>query len=130
MSNTFTLDSMREELEKEFAPVELVLPDESKVILRSLLRTPRRNRKMAFEVLEKIQSVSVDGDEEAKDTDTLSQMAEFADLALQLFALVADTEAGGLKLVSSIEDDMPLVFRVFEAWMESTQAGEAVSSAS
>lgn len=121
MGNVFTLDSMREEIEREFSPCQFELPDGKSVTLRNLLRVPKSSREQVFALLDELAALN----EEDGAGNSLSATDKSAQIALKIIPLVADSEKLGAKLVELIEEDMALTLRVFSAWMESTQAGEA-----
>lgn len=123
MSNVFTLDSMREEIEKEFAPCQINLADGKVVTLRNLLRVPKKNREEVYTLLDELAEAQKSDDEESNGS--LLATEKSAQIALKIFPLVADSEKLGRQLVESIEEDLALTLRVFSAWMEGTQAGEA-----
>lgn len=123
MSNVFTLDSMREEIEKEFAPCQINLADGKVVTLRNLLRVPKKNREEVYTLLDELAEAQKSDEDES--TGSLLATEKSAQIALKIFPLVADSEKLGRQLVESIEEDLALTLRVFSAWMEGTQAGEA-----
>ncbi|AIS73697.1 tail assembly chaperone [Mycobacterium phage Panamaxus] len=125
MANVFTLDSFREEVEKEFAPVKIEVDAETSVVLRNLLRVPRASREEIFGLLEQMDKMS-EGKKE--DEMTVEELEATAGIALKMVELVADSPAGGRKLVAQLEDDLALTLKVFEAWMEATNPGEAQRS--
>ncbi|WP_079378648.1 phage tail assembly protein [Mycobacteroides chelonae] len=128
MSNVFTLDSFREEVEREFAPFKLQITEDVTLTLRNLIRIPETKRKKAFSLIEEMQDVK------ASDSSDISDSGDSLDLAaaigLQLIPLVADNESVANELVEAIRDDVPLIMKVLEGWMEATQVGEATSSES
>ena len=124
MSNIFTLDSMREEIEKEFAPFQLTIEGKT-LTLRNLLRVPKKHREEVYALLDELASVS-DKDDEG----SLSSTEKSAQIALKILPLVADNEKLANILVANIEDDLALTLRVFSKWMAATQAGEAEGSQS
>ena len=124
MSNIFTLDSMREEIEKEFAPFQLTIEGKT-LTLRNLLRVPKKHREEVYALLDELAAVS-DKDEES----SLSSTEKSAQIALKILPLVADNEKLANVLVTNIEDDLALTLRVFSTWMGATQAGEAEGSQS
>lgn len=128
MSNVFTLDSYREEVEREFAPFKLQITEDVTLTLRNLIRIPEAKRKKAFSLIEELQDVK------ASDSTDISDNGDSLDLAaaigLQLIPLVADNETVANQLVEAIRDDVPLIMKVLEGWMEATQVGEATSSES
>jgi hypothetical protein len=120
-NNIFTLDSMREEIEREFAPCQFELPEGKVVTLRNILRIPKSDREKVYTLLDELGDIN-------KSEDTgggLVQTEKSAEVALKILPLVADSEKLGRQLVEAIEEDLALTLRVFSAWMEGTQAGEA-----
>ncbi|MGW6624202.1 phage tail assembly protein [Nocardia sp. NPDC055002] len=120
MSNTFSLDDLRESVEKEFAPVRVNLSDTESVVLRNLLRLPKKDREKVFELMDAV--------EKAEGQDQASELEASGELALEVFLLVADDKALGKKLVTAIKDDLALTLKLFGSWMEATQPGEAERS--
>ena len=129
MSNVFNLDAMREDVEKSYAPFEIELSNGKTVVLRNILRVPKNRREEVYELLDELSALQKLDTDESGDSG-LMVTEKSARLALQIFPLVADDPELGLKLVKSIEDDLALTLRVFAAWMEGTQAGEAKGSRS
>lgn len=124
MSNIFTLDSMRSEIEREFAPFQITI-DGKTLTLRNLLRVPKKHREEVYALLDELAAVS-DKDEES----SLSSTEKSAQIALKILPLVSDNEKLANILVTNIEDDLALTLRVFSKWMAATQAGEAEGSQS
>lgn len=124
MANVFTLDSMREEIEKEFAPCQIEVEGKT-LTLRNLLRVPKKNREEIYALLDELGELQRVDDE---DGSSLVNTEKSAQIALRILPLVADSEKLGRALVESIEDDLALSLRVFSRWMEGTQAGEAGGS--
>jgi hypothetical protein len=122
MSNIFTLDSMREEIEREFAPFQLDIEGKT-LTLRNLLRVPKKHREQVYALLDELSKVG-DGENEGSLTNTEAS----AQIALKILPLVADNEKLANILVANIEDDLALTLRVFSTWMGNTQAGEAEGS--
>ena len=123
MSNVFTLDSMREEVEREFAPCQVDLGEGKTVTLRNLLRLRKKVRASVYALLDELADIQ-------KDTEGsgLASTEKQAEIALKILPLVADDEKLGERLAESIEDDLALTLRVFSKWMDSTQVGEAEGS--
>lgn len=123
MGNVFTLDSMREEIEKEFAPCQFELADGKTVTLRNILRLPKAGREKVYALLDELADIQKQDDEGG-----LVVTEKSAEVALKILPLVADSEKLGRQLAESIEDDLALTLRVFSTWMDGTQAGEAEDS--
>ena len=113
MGNIFTLDNMRAEIEREFAPLQIEV-DGKILTLRNLLRVPKKSRDTVY----------------AEEAGSLAATEKTAQIALHIMPLVADDQELAKLMVSSIEDDLALTLRVFSSWMDSTQAGEAEGSRS
>lgn len=118
MANVFTLDSLREEVEREFAPVEIVVSDGSKVTLQNLLRLKKKQRDVVLEKLKVLESV------EKTDDDT-NEIELLAETASEILDLVADD---GKKLLKELDGDVSVILKVLNKWMEATQPGEAQPS--
>ena len=116
MANVFTLDALREEVEKEYAPIVLVLPDGKEVQLRNLVRLPKKERSVALEYLKQINELESNS---AEGVDTL------VDVSVKLLALVSDD---GRALAKELGDDLSLVTKLLNVWMDGSQPGEAKSS--
>lgn len=124
MSNTFTLDSMREEMDKKYAPVTLDLGGGDVVVLQNVLRIKAGDRKEALSLIKQIQSLTESKDDAELSEEDLDAVNELQEKILQLAAdkpELLDAAVGG---------DPMIVMEIFNRWMESTQAGEASSSES
>ena len=119
--NVFTLDAMREEIEREFAPFQIEV-DGEKLTLRNLLRVPKNRRDEVYGLLDELSAA------QESDEGTLSVTEQSAQIALKIIPLVADKEKLARTLVERIEDDLALTLRLFNVWMESTQPGNSEDS--
>ena len=119
--NVFTLDAMREEIEKEFAPFQIEV-DGEKLTLRNLLRVPKNRRDEVYGLLDELSAA------QESDEGTLSVTEKSAQIALKIIPLVADKEKLARTLVERIEDDLALTLRLFNVWMEATQSGNSEDS--
>jgi hypothetical protein len=122
-SSIFTLDNLRKEVEKEFAPFQIDV-DGEKLTLRNLLRVPKNRRDEVYGLLDELSAV------QESDEGTLSVTEKSAQIALKIIPMVADKEKLARTLVERIEDDLALTLRLFNVWMSATQPGEADSSPS
>jgi len=121
-NNIFTLDAMRSEIEKEFAPFQLTI-DGQTLTLRNLLRVGKKNREEVYALLDQLSAVS-------DDEGSLTSTEQSAQIALKILPLVADNEKLANILVENIEEDLALTLRVFSKWIGATQAGEHEGSQS
>lgn len=122
MGNIFTLDSMREEIEREFAPCQFEIADGKVVTLRNLMRLNKKVREQVYKLLDAMTENQKD-----EEVGALESTEKSAQIALGIIPLVADDPKLGAALAAAIEDDLALTLRVFSTWMEGTQAGEAES---
>jgi hypothetical protein len=115
MANSFTLDDLRAEVEREYAPVEITLHDGTVVTLKHLLRLPKKSRDKVAETLKVLEPK--EGEE--PDVDVMTEAAT------TVLKLVGDN---GAALVKELDGDITLIMRVLERWMATTQPGEASPS--
>lgn len=116
MGNVFTLDSLREEVEKTYAPVKIGLADGYEITLVNLLRLPKKQREVALANLKRLEG----GDE--------SESLDFDDMAAVATDVLAAVADDGKRLAKEIDGDAGLAFKILEIWMGATQPGEAESS--
>ena len=116
-NNVFTLDALRQEVERQYSPVTVTLADGTDVTLRNLLRLDRKDRDKVMESLKQLE-----------DTDSITDgdVDSVVDAAFTVLELVA--EKGGKQLVAELEGDIPLTMKVLETWMAASQPGEATRS--
>lgn len=122
MSNVFTLDSLREEAEKEFAPSKIELSDGSLIVLRNILRLGKKDRELVLEALDGLNSSKDDAEEEDGGFEVVNQLADNAEVILSLVA--SDSQ----RLLEELDGDVALMMSVIEKWMGDTQPGEASNS--
>lgn len=127
MSNVYTLDSLRADLDNEFAPLKLEV-DGQELVLQNVLRLPKKKREKVFELLksvEQLKSVGEDGEAEGLG---MEEADTFADLATQIVTLVGDNAVLARKLATAMGEEIALALKIFELWMDATQSGEAERS--
>ncbi|QBP31116.1 tail assembly chaperone [Mycobacterium phage Refuge] len=131
MGNVFTLDSVREEVEREFAPVTVDMAEGS-VVLRNVLRVPKLRRDKVFSLIDSLDAATKDedGKQIPEEELGLAHMEKTAGIAVELIRLVADSDRLGEILCDILADDVALTLAVFGKWMETTQPGEAERSQS
>jgi hypothetical protein len=113
MSNVFNLDSLREEIEKEFAPLQLEIGTKT-VTLSNLMRLPKKKREAVMVLLKELEN----------ETDAEIDVEE---ITVEVLTLVSDNAT---LLRAGLKDDLATAMRILTLWMNSTQAGEAESSSS
>lgn len=126
MSNTFTLDSLREETIKRYEPTKVELPDGSTISLKSTLRLKKDERKAVVAAMDEIK--------ELEDEDDLTDewSALVCDAIEKVFRLIASNPR---KLLAELDHDDPeikatLYTSLLSRWMGEAQLGEAESSLS
>lgn len=115
MGNVFTLDSLREEAERKYAPCPIELPDGTVVTLRNLIRLPSKIRAKVYDTLKLLEN----------DDDSDTDFDAMVDAASKVLEMVADD---GPRLVKELGGDMALMMLLIERWMQNTQPGEATTS--
>jgi len=120
MSNVFTLDSLREETKRKFAPFKIGLSDGSEVTLASALRLSADDRKAVQKGFEEVNSLK-------EEDDSPEAMDRVIEAISKVFYAIADKPS---KLISDLDDDdqlvkVALMSRVLAAWAKETQLGEA-----
>lgn len=121
MSNVYTLDALKADLDREFAPLKIELGGEQ-LVLRNLMRVGKTEREAVLAALKVVEESNVS--EEDASLDDLSELGDQIELILK--TVVADGK--GAKLVSAIGGDIALSTKLIELWVEATQPGEAQNS--
>lgn len=117
MSN-FTIDDLRAEIEREYAPLRFQVGAEE-FVLKSLLRTDKKVREAVIARLEALEAAH-NGD------DTVDEDAALASVR---YVLESVTEGGrGYRLSEHLGDDLLLCMKLLEKWTEATQPGERKDS--
>lgn len=125
MSNVFTLDSIREETERQLSPVSIKLGDGSEVTLVSLLRLGTKDRESVQNTLNDMGDAEVDQDSSSEELELLS------DSLAAIFKKIADKPEALLKELTRGKDplvNVTLMAQVLHKWMGATQSGEASPS--
>lgn len=117
MSNVYSLDDLRNALDKEFAPVEV-----GGVVLRNLMRLPKGERAKVMDAIDAVQTTPEDANNE-------EQLDSLLNNIKTIILTVADGNKGRT-LASAIGDDLALGMKIINLWSEATQPGEAQNSPS
>lgn len=126
MSNVFDLDSLREKLDNEFAPVKFTKGGEE-FVLRNLLRVGKKDRTSIMTLMKEMSDIQAK--EEETDVEDPESVERLQDILANVLALVT-ADGKGSKLVDKIGDDLQLLSKVMELWQEATSPGEAEDSPS
>lgn len=111
MSNVFSLDSLREEVEKEFKPLQLEIGTKT-VTLSNLMRLPKLKREKVLALMKELEN-----EEKLK--------IDLESISVNILVEVSDNPT---VLRKALADQLALAMKVLNLWMESTQTGEAESS--
>lgn len=122
MPNSFTLEDLRDDLDKEFAPLKITVGGEE-FVLQNLLRVGEKSRKAVRDALKDIEDVDPDEAKE-KSLEDVDRMVG----TLELILRTVTAKGKGDKLVAAIDGDVMLAMKVVELWSEATQPGEAQNS--
>lgn len=123
MSNVYTLETLKNDLDREFAPVVIEV-DGERLVLRNLLRVNETERAMILEALKEVETSNSDDDEADLSVEEMQVLTSAVTNVLR--SIVADGK--GDKLVNHIDGDLMLSMKVLEMWTEATQPGEAQNS--
>ncbi|AWY04933.1 tail assembly chaperone [Rhodococcus phage Gollum] len=116
MSNTYSLDQLRADLDKEFAPV-VIRVDGEDLVLRNVLRCGETERNAVLDLLAEFED---DGDS-TEDAEAVKRSLEV--IREVLTVIVKDGK--GKKLVDALDGDAALTMSVFSKWQAEAQVGEA-----
>lgn len=136
MSEVFDLESVREELEREYAPYKLKIDDEI-YVLQSLLRISKERRAKVIEAMKAMKNGNGEEKPEGDDDGDLDLTDEdydedevLAAVKTILSSVVKGPEGRGRALVDALGTDLLLHMRILTKWKEATQPGEAQDSPS
>ena len=130
-NNVFTLDALRSETIRRYAPTVIDLGGGSEVELSSILRLREKDRKEVLNVIESLNEIELD--EDADDDAELVDWSEaIVEACTKIFWLITP---GYKKLVTKLDHDDPkikanLFTAVLTRWVGESQLGEAESSPS
>lgn len=108
---TFTLDNLKAEVEKKYAPT-VVENGDTTYVLPNILQLPKGKRKAAFKI--------IDAFDEADDPTIDEQVDHFT----KLVGLVVEDNKGS-ELLELLGDSPAVLLELVNTWMEGTQLGEA-----
>lgn len=117
MSNSFSLDDLREAVELKYGSLDIQVGDKT-VRLRNLMRLGDKARSRVIELSDGMRKT----DDDNTDTSVLTAAIR------EVITLAA--ESNGKALADSIGEDLGLGMHVYELYMKGTQAGEADNSPS
>lgn len=128
MSNVFTLDALRQETIRRYAPTEVDLGDGETVELKSLLRLREKDRKAVVAAIEEITDLEI-GDEDSEEA--VEEWSEaVSEACSKIFRVIATAPK---KLTAKLDHEDPTIkanlhTAVLTRWIGESQVGEAESS--
>lgn len=111
---TFTLDSLREAVDKKYSPT-VIEDGDKKYELPNILRMEKEKRDKVFDLIGSIEGAIEEGDGDDFDT----QFDIFREILT-----TAEANGNGKELVGLLEDPAMLI-EVATTWMEDSELGEA-----
>ena len=129
MSNAFTLDALRDETIRRYAPTVVDLGGGSEVELSSILRLRERDRKAVLAAIESLNEVEYD-DESDDDVELAEWSDAIVEACTKVFRLITPAHK---KLIAKLDHEDPtikanLFTAVISKWIGESQLGEAESS--
>lgn len=124
MGNVFTLESLQEEIEREYAPLRFEAAG-TEFVLQSLLRIPQKDREAVVARLQTI-GATTDEDGEKSDAEELSEADTVEAIEFVLSKVTAGRKGAGL--VKVLNHDLLMLMKLLGKWTEATQPGEATGS--
>jgi hypothetical protein len=112
MSNIFTLDSLREEADKQFKPLTFPLSDGTEVTLKNILRLTGKAREVTLAAID-----ALNGDDTG-----------VAELASHIETIIKSVATSPAKLLKDLDGDLAVSMKLIEKWTAGTQLPEADSS--
>ena len=110
---TFSLDTLKAEVEKKYAPTVIETAD-SEFVLQNMMQLPAAKRKKVLSLTDKLEDEEMDFDQ---------QIGMFQ----QIVEIVEDN-GKGKELLKLVGDNTALLIDIATLWMESSQVGEAEQS--
>ena len=120
MSKEFTLESLVEEIENEYAPLKFHADGET-FILKSLLRVDKKVRDAVIERLKALEATANSDEDKETDEDEV-----LAGITFVLKSVTADNK--GSRLNEILGNDILVGMKLLEKWTAATQPGEAKDS--
>lgn len=121
MSNSYSLAQLREDVDREFAPLTFDLGDDT-VVLQSAMRLDDKDRLQVQADMKLIQTIQNSAEETEEDQVPALKAAVFSVLE----KVTADKK--GKKLVAALDGDLALGMMLMNKWGEATMPGEASNS--
>src|SRR5690606_14561167 len=109
MTNSYSLDDLKRDLDREFAPVTIQVGDDS-VVLRNLMRMNKKDRDAVLEALNELDKLDPEQDEQNMSVEEMSVITSALDTVFEKIA----ADGKGKKLVAAIDGDLALSMRILD----------------
>lgn len=119
MTNSYDLDTLRADLDREFKPMTINVGGDE-VVLRNLMRLGKKDRDAVTAALKDVQDLQDD----SQDPEVLGRLEN----AVMTVLSIVPADGKGKKLVAAVDGDLALALKLMERWSEATQSGEAQHS--
>jgi len=117
--SVFSLDTYKKQADKEYKTFQIRVSGDTIVTLNNPIRIPADKRDRLFEIIPQLSSDEKVGAEDLK---------RLAPLLIEVLELVGDENVN--TLIADVRDDLPLTFKIFQAYFEEIGLGEASRSES
>lgn len=127
MTNSLTLDQIREESRRRYAPVTIEIGGDTTIELTSLLRLSKKDRESVLSSLDELKEI---GNSEEDGDLSDSEKEACIDTIASIFKKVAKNTRSLLDAIEDDEVDIQLatMTEILNIWLRSTQLGEARNS--
>lgn len=113
---TFTLDDLKNEVSKKYAPI-VIQNGTDEYVLQNLLQLPEKKRDAILSVMDNKTEIE-------EDSDTLNDdVTMFKEIIV-----LAEKDDRGQELLDLLGDNFALIVELANKWLETSQPGEAVLS--
>lgn len=123
MSDVFTLDTLREQLEEKYGSFKVGLSDGDVAEFQNAMRLPKAKRVGLMKAMKDLE-VAEDGEELDEEAQLEAQEA-----AVKKVIELAVKDGKGKKVIKEVGDDLVFLIELINQWQEQTQLGEASNSA-
>jgi hypothetical protein len=134
---SLSLEELAERVSEKYAPFDVPMGEAGTVRLRQVLRLPKEQKRQVIEIQQELNGLQT----EKKDPETGDVIELTVDEQLDIepkqiecfqaiFRIVADDQELVELMLKQIGDDVASLLELFNAYQETTQAGEASASSS
>lgn len=122
---SITLDFIKEEIDRRYAPFVVEGVPGGDVTLLPLLRLKSEQRNELLGMLERVNKLQENADAENASATSPEEVSEMLDIFGRAVSLVAENDAAAERLHKALNYDTAAYTLVFTEYIEATQMGEA-----